>query len=274
MTNRNRWGIGTVFAAAICGAFLLVGTARAVPQGVSQSAQTTQPVSAADLSAAQPAQAPQSTPAPGNNAAPMESDQPTAPKNDRIFGVLPNYLTVENARNIPPLTAKQKYAIVAKTTFDPVEYPYTAALAGISQAENSEPGYGQGALGYAKRFGSSFADNTDENFWTGAIIPSLTRQDPRYYQLGKGSFGHRAFYALSRIFVTRTDAGGSQFNVSEIAGSAISSGISNVYHPAGDRTFVNTMSVWGTQVGWDTVALELKEFWPDIRRKYFHKAND
>jgi hypothetical protein len=140
-------------------------------------------------------------------------------------------------------------------------------LAAIGQAENSEPAYGQGAIGYAKRYGSSFADNTDENFWVGAILPSLFHQDPRYYQLGKGSIPHRAFYAMSRIFVTRTDFGSYQFNTSEIAGSAISSGISNIYHPAGDRTFTNTMSVWWTQIGWDTVSNEAKEFWPDIRRK-------
>ena len=72
---------------------------------------------------------------------------------------------------------------------------------------------------------------------------------------------------MSRIFVTRGDGGSKQFNASEIFGSAISSGISTTYHPAGDRTFSNTMSVWWTQIGWDTVSNEVKEFWPDIRRK-------
>ena len=102
---------------------------------------------------------------------------------------------------------------------------------------------------------------------TGAILPSLLHQDPRYYQLGHGSFKHRLGHAISRIFVTRSDSGNTVFNVSEVLGSAVAGGIANTYHPAGDRTVANTVSVWWTQVGWDTVAIGVKEFWPDIRRK-------
>ena len=194
-------------------------------------------------------------------------EEKTGVSNDRLFWTLPNFLTLESAAQIPPLTTGQKYKVVARTSFDPVEYFYVGFLAAISQAQNSEPGYGQGAAGYGKRYGAAFADNTIENFMTGAVFPSMLHQDPRYYQLGKGGFLHRAGYSISRIFITPSDSGHSQFNVSEVAGAAISAGISNAYHPAGDRTFANTMSVWGTQMGWDTVATVVKEFWPDIRRK-------
>jgi hypothetical protein len=186
--------------------------------------------------------------------------------NDRLFWTLPNFLTVENAAQVPPLTAKEKFKLVTRGSFDYVEYPYIGFLSGISQAENSEPGYGQGAAGYAKRYGAAFADNTDENYWTGAILPSLLHDDPRYYQLGKGGFFHRVGYAVSRELITRTDSGHNTFNVSEVAGAAIAAGISNAYHPAGDRTLSNTVSVWWTQIGWDTVSTVVKEFWPDIRR--------
>lgn len=198
-------------------------------------------------------------------------EEQTGTSNDRLFWTLPNFLTVENAAQIPPLTAGQKFKVVARSSFDPVEYPYVGFLAAISQAQNSEPGYGQGAAGYGKRYGAAFADNTIENFMTGAVLPSLLRQDPRYYQLGKGGFWHRAGYSISRIFITRSDSGHNQFNISEIAGAAIAAGISNAYHPAGDRTVTNTMSVWWTQIGWDTVATVVKEFWPDIRRKVHKK---
>jgi hypothetical protein len=195
--------------------------------------------------------------------------------NDRLFWTLPNFLTVENAVHVAPLTSKGKFKVVLRTSFDFVEYPYIGFLAGISQAANSEPGYGQGAAGYWKRYGASFADNTDENFWTAAILPSLFHQDPRYYQLGKGGFLRRIGYAVSRQFITRSDSQHREFNFSEIAGSAIAASISNAYHPTGDRTFANTMSVWWTQVGWDTVASVVREFWPDIRRKVSrHKATD
>jgi hypothetical protein len=156
------------------------------------------------------------------------------------------------------------------------------------QSKNSAwwPGFGQGAEGYGKRLGSAFADGTIENFITGAILPSMLHQDPRFFQSGKGSFARRSGYAVSRIFITRTDSGGEQFNYSEVVGSAMSAAIStNTYHPRSefittrsgpqfipsDRTLKNTASVWGTQVGYDTLTIVVKEFWPDIHRKMSRK---
>jgi hypothetical protein len=196
--------------------------------------------------------------------------QPTSggTSKDRLFWALPDFLTLDNAGEVPPLTAAQKFKVVARGAFDPVEYFWYGALAGISQWENSEPGYGQGAEGYGKRYGAYFADGTIENFMTEAILPSMLHQDPRYFQLGKGGFWRRTEYAVGRIFVTRTDKGTNQFNYSEILGSAASAFISTYsYHPAGDRTVPNTLSVWGTQVGYDTLTYFVKEFWPDIKRR-------
>jgi hypothetical protein len=99
----------------------------------------------------------------------------------------------------------------------------------------------------------------------------LLRQDPRFFQSGKGGFWHRTGYAMSRVVVTRGDSGHSQANYSEIFGSALSAGISTYsYHPREDRNLRNAMSVWGSQVGYDTLTYVVKEFWPDIRRK-LHK---
>jgi hypothetical protein len=206
--------------------------------------------------------------------------------NDRLFYALPNFLSLENAGQVPPLTAKQKFSVVARSSFDYVQYPWSGFLAGISQAENSEPGFGQGSAGYGKRFASAFADGTIENFMVGAVVPSLLHQDPRFFQSGEGSFTHKAGYAVSRMFVTRTDSGDSQFNYSEILGSALSATVStNTYHPrstviatksgprfyGSDRTLSNTASVWGSQLGYDTITIVVKEFWPDIHRKLSHK---
>lgn len=177
----------------------------------------------------------------------------------------------------------QKFAVVARGSFDPIQIVWYAALSGISQAENSEPGFGQGAEAYGKRYGAYAADGTIENFFVGAIMPSILKQDPRYFQKGHGGFASRTEYAVSRIFWTRSDSGHGQFNYSEIFGAAVASAISTYsyhphpgYHPiagqnvpyiASDRTPGNTASVWGTQVGYDTITLVIKEFWPDIRRK-------
>jgi hypothetical protein len=200
-----------------------------------------------------------------------ETDKPgvtNATSKDRLFYALPNFLTLENAGQVPPLSPGEKFKVVARSSFDYVQYPWYGFLAGISQAENSEPGYGQGAAGYGKRFGAAMADGTIENFMTSAVLPSLLRQDPRFFQSGKGSFGHRTWYSFSRILITRTDSGGSQVNYSEILGSALAAGISTYsYHPHADKTLANTGKVWGTQVGYDALTYVVKEFWPDIRRK-------
>src|SRR4029077_17323752 len=99
----------------------------------------------------------------------------TGTSKDRLFFALPNFLTLET-RQVSPLTTGQKFKAVTRSAFDYVEYPWYAFLAGISQAEHSEPGYGQGAAGYGKRYGAAFADGTMESFMTGAILPSLLRQ--------------------------------------------------------------------------------------------------
>jgi len=196
-----------------------------------------------------------------------ESPQ-SATSNDRLFYTLPNFLTVQNVGQLPPLTPGQKFKVVARSSFDYVEYFWYGALAGISQAQNSQAGYGQGAAGYAKRYGAAFADGTIENFMTAAVLPSLLHQDPRFYQLGRGGFWHRTGYAISRIFVTFTDSGHEQFNYSEIVGSALAAGISTYsYYPQNERNLGTTASNWGTQVGYDTLSIVVKEFWPDIRRK-------
>jgi hypothetical protein len=206
---------------------------------------------------------------PVQNAVPQSQ---AATSNDRLFHLLPNFLTLEDADKVPPLTSAQKFKTVARGAFDWGQFVWYGLLSGVSQAENSEPGFGQGAEGYGKRYAAYFADGTIENFIVGAALPSLLRQDPRFYQSSHGGFLHRLGYAASRILITRSDSGSTRFNYAEILGSAAASGISTYsYHPRSDRTLANTASVWGTQVGYDTMSLVFKEFWPDIRKKLYHK---
>lgn len=226
-------------------------------------------------------------------SAPGAADKDKGPvqpgtSNDRLFYTLPNFLTLEHGENLPPLTTKQKFAVVVRGTFDPVEYPWWGVLAAIGQAQNNEPAYGQGWAAYGKRYATTAGDSLVENFMVGAVFPSILHQDPRFFQSGEGPFGRRAWYSVSRIFVTRSDSGHSQFNYSEIFGSALGAAVSTYsYHPRStyvstptnahmfvpsERTLANTGDVWATQVGLDTVTIVVKEFWPDIRRKLSNKA--
>jgi hypothetical protein len=249
----------------------------------SVSAQSQQPVQPEAQQSAPPSQQqtqqPQSgTPASGQIANDQKSSQDqTSPKpnqnvapvsKDRLFYTLPNFLSVENAANIPTMTTGEKFKVIARSSFDPVEFVWYGVISAVGQAQNSESAYGQGWGAYGKRYATNLADGTVEGFMTSAILPSVLKQDPRYYVLGHGGFWHRTSYALSRLIITRSDSGSSQFNASEIFGSASAAAISTYgYHPENDKTLGNAASVWGTQVAYDGLAFVVKEFWPDIRRK-------
>lgn len=207
-----------------------------------------------------------------NPKAPTKDEREDSASNDRLFFALPNYLTVKSADKLPPLSASEKFKTEVRSQFDKFEYPWYGTLAAISQAENSERQFGQGLAGYSKRYGTTFGDGAIENFLVAAALPSMLREDPRYFRSDTGSFVRRAGYAVSRIFITRTDSGRTEFNYSEILGSGFAAGISTyTFHPRADRTLPNAASVWGTQVGLDTFTLVVKEFWPDIHRKLHHK---
>jgi hypothetical protein len=192
-------------------------------------------------------------------------------KSDRMFYVMPNYLTVDNQSQVAPISWKEKFAVTAKGTFDPYEFVIVGVVAGIRQAEDAYPSFGQGAAGYGKRYGAAFADQADGNIMVGAVFPSILKIDPRYFRLGRGGFAYRFRYAAGRVFIARKDSGGYMFNVPEFAGNAIAIGISNVYYPAANRSFSSNFSNWGLQMGIDAFGNELKEFWPDIHNHFSKK---
>lgn len=198
-------------------------------------------------------------------------EKETGTVNDRIFEVLPNYGTVENAKELPPLSSGQKFRLATAGVFDWAAFPFNGALAGIAQARNDPKEWGQGWGAYGKRYGASFADNSIGTYMTTAVFPSLLHEDPRYYQLGRGSFIHRAYHGINRLFITRTDSGHDRFNYSESIGNAAAAAISNIYHVPSDRTASRNASTFGFLILYDGLSNELKEFWPDIRRKVFHK---
>jgi hypothetical protein len=248
---------------------LLLSTATTIGL-CSLTAVAQQTTGAAASTAATPSETPQSSPA----TASQPTAGPTTPQNqsgtskDRVLFALPNFLTLENADQVPPMTAGEKYKVTARSSFDYMEFVWYGALAGIGQAKNSDAEYGQGGEGYAKRFGEELGDGAIENMMTKAVLPSLFHQDPRYFQSGKGTIKHRMLYAVSRVFITRSDSRTNQFNFSGILGSAASAGISTYsYHPRDDRNLENAIEVWGPQVGYDMISYVLKEFWPDLRRK-------
>ena len=152
----------------------------------------------------------------------------------RVFGLIPNFY-VSYSNDALPLNPKQKFRLALKTTIDPFTVLGVGALAGVEQATNAFEGYGQGARGYFKRLGASYTDAITGTFVGSAILPSLLKQDPRYFYKGSGSTRSRLLYALASPVICKGDNVRWQPNYSNVAGSFASAGISYLYYPQSDR---------------------------------------
>jgi len=209
-------------------------------------------------------------PQPAQQAPAATQNQGTEGKQTkRILGIIPNFRSVSVDEKLPPLSPRAKLKLTIEDSFDYSNFIYVGLLAGISQTENSYPEFHHGAPAYARYYWHSFADTLNGNMMTEFIVPSATREDPRYYTLERGSFVKRTAYAVSRLAITRTDSGGTSPNFSELVGNGAAAGISGFYYPSQERTWTKTGQRWVTQVGLDGVSNLIKEFWPDVNSKLF-----
>ena len=205
------------------------------------------------------------------NPAPKRADSSTQPSGQgRVLGFLPSYGMVEPGKNPPPLTVGKKFELAVQY-LNPYTLVFVAATAGVNQARNHPPDFGQGAEGYGKRYGAALADGLTDGLFSTGVYPSLLHQDPRYYSLGDGGFSRRTWYAASRILVTRQDSGRKAFNASEILGAFTSAGIGVTYYPKSERDFSDVAERAGIQLAFDAGFNVLKEFYPEIERKLFRK---
>jgi len=164
----------------------------------------------------------------------VAEEQIKVEEKQRVLGALPNFY-VSYIPNAAPLNPKQKFELAWKTVLDPVTFLVVGGLAGVQQAQNHFVGYGQGAQGYAKRFGANYADTVSSTFIGGAILAALLKQDPRYFYKGTGSTRARFLYAIANSVICKGDNRRWQPNYSNVLGNLASGGISNLYYPAQDR---------------------------------------
>jgi len=246
------------------------------------------------LSIAQQTTAPP-TPSPSPQTAPntkseAEKEVERREQSQRALGVLPQF-GVTSRQDAPPLTRHEKFHLFVKGAFDPATIAIVGVQAGLSQVENEFPAYGQGAQGYGKRFGASFADEISSGFWSNYFYPTLFKEDPRYFRLGEGGVGRRVVYGIKQEFVCHTDKGGRAFHFSNVLGAFTSGAISNTYYPGNtlirtiaatsttpaipvyenDRGVVLTLSRATIALGYGTIGGLFDEFWPDIQHKLRHK---
>ncbi len=200
----------------------------------------------------------------------IATEQVKVQEQQRVLGVFPNFYS-SYIWDAAPMTAGQKYQLAMHSLVDPFSFVGTGIFAAAEQWQNTFPGYGQGAKGYAKRYGAAYADEALSRMIGSAILPSLLHQDPRYFYRGTGSKKSRALYAISQALICRGDNGKMQPNYSYVLGSFAAGGISNLYHPAGDRGVGLTISNGFLNVGAHAIDNLAREF---LFRKLTPKVPD
>lgn len=263
---------------------MAIGIFLAIPVARSQSADA-----ALEL-ATDPFPIPQQTPSPNSSTPPATagSGSQTSPaqntttedeerrkqldleEHQRVLGVMATFNTTRN-KDAPPLTAAQKYQLFFKSATDPWPFAVAAFGAGIDQADNSFPEYGQGMQGYAKRFGAAYTDYFTGNFFGNAVLTSILHEDPRYFQKGTGSFTSRALWASASTVWCKRDSGTWGPNYANVIGNLMGSAISNLYYPESDRTAKGTIERGVTVSVEGIIGAEVIEFWPDIVRRHKRK---
>jgi hypothetical protein len=284
MNSLARWGAQITIAAALAG----------IP-GLAQESVQDDNVAPHDLSAqgfynpnlfnpacADPNQnapaPPQNAPAtprsdPAVPAAPDKKQEEEPPGGKRVFGVLPNYRTASSCDEGEAISAGHKLHIAVKDSFDYPLILLSAAYAGFDQLTDDEPSFGQGVKGYAHRLVTNYADQAIGNMMTEGFLPVVFHQDPRYFRRGpQYRRWYRAWYALTRVIVTDSDDGRKEFNYSEWIGNASAAALSNIWEPDDRTASANTVKLL-EYVGTDAFSQVLKEFWPDLKHKLFHRGN-
>ena len=294
MNSRARWSARFAIVAALAAIPCLAQTpARdgddniAVPDYMNPAFLSTMGCPGQNQSA-QNQNAPQNTPAqaaPGESSsssssgstastpAPQQDQQQEPPGGKRVFGVLPNYRTASSCQEGIAISAGRKMHIAVKDSFDYPLILLSAAYAGFDQLTNDEPSFGQGVKGYAHRLGTNYLDQAVGNMMTEGFLPVLFKQDPRYFRRGP-AYGKwsRTWYAVTRVFVTVSDDGHKQFNYSEWLGNATAAAVSNIWEPDDRNASANATKLL-EYVGTDAISQVLKEFWPDIKHKLFHRGD-
>lgn len=229
-----------------------------------------QSAAAQDSSSSQQPAAPQSTDKDQHDKA---EEQLKEQEQQRVGGVMATFNTTSN-RNAVPLSPGQKFRLFFRGSIDPWPFALAGFVSGIGQAKDSHPEWGQGAQGYAKRYGAAYSDTFIGNFFGNAVLPSLLHEDPRYFQKRKGRVTSRILWAASSTVWCRRDNGAWGPNYANISGNLIGSAIARTYYPASERTVGATISDGLTVLAEGIVGTEVIEFWPDIARHFKHKREE
>jgi len=205
-------------------------------------------------------------------SASVAPQQPLPLESKRILGIIPNNRSWPSLLDYKPLSTREKFQIARQDSFDRGTVILAAMFAADAQFTNANPSFGQGVRGYSRYFAASYGDFVIGNYMSEAIYPALLHQDPRYFRRGAGNTWARLGYSIGQIFWTHTDSDRTQFNYSEILGNSTAVAISNLYYQD-KRSAANSAAKLGMQIGVDMASNVLKEFWPDVSRRFSRKSS-
>jgi hypothetical protein len=191
-------------------------------------------------------------------------------EHQRVMGVMATFNTTRD-QNALPLSPGQKFRLFFKSSTDPWPFLLAGVVSGLGQADDSYPEWGQGAQGYAKRFGAAYSDAFIGNFFGNAVLPSLLHEDPRYFQKGTGSSTKRFLWAAASTVWCKRDKGSWGPNYANVGGNLIGAAISRAYYPSSERSVGDVFSDGLTVSAEGIVGAEVIEFWPDLVRHHRRK---
>jgi hypothetical protein len=167
-----------------------------------------------------------------------------------------------------PLSPHCKLQLFLRRAYSPYTFATAAFEAGIAQMSAQWPEYGGGMQGWGKRYGATLADTESRRFIQTYLFSTIFHQDPRYFPSTSTSLIGRAWYAATRVVVTRGDNGRDQFNISEMLGALSTSALQNAYYPQHYRTVDGTISRFTGALSSDATSAILREFTPDLKRAF------
>jgi hypothetical protein len=203
----------------------------------------------------------------------LAEEQLKQQEKQRVWGVMATFNTTRNPEAVP-LSPGQKFKLFFRSAGDPWPFLLNSVVAGIGQAENSEPQWGQGVQGYAKRYGAAYSDYFIGNFFGNAVLPAWWHEDPRYFQKGTGNHFSRALWAAGSTVWAKRDKGTWGPNYANVVGNLIGAAIARAYYPDTGRTVTDTITDGFVVSAEGIVGAEVIEFWPDVVRHHRRKQQE
>ncbi|RXH58873.1 hypothetical protein [Granulicella sibirica] len=161
----------------------------------------------------------------------------------------------------PQLSVGNKVFLGLKDSVSPLAAFGWLISSGYEQATNGSPNYGGNARGFAQRLGASAARASSESIFSDSIAASILREDPRYYRMGRGNSPlKRGAYAISRVFISRTDSGRATPNISLLAGNLGGAFLTKAYYPSLNTSNTEVFKTFGGSLAGSAVGFGISEF--------------